>query len=114
MDYFYAFKEGLRLILRYLWSFIKKLSVIAFLYGLPMVIPCIVSLLLLWVLSLIPGISTDIELIIFKIIFTVGQIIPLSIYLYCSENELKEANEDAPELCFACCAAIITWVWACL
>ncbi len=116
MDYYYAFKEGLKLILRYFGRFIKKLGVIVFVYGLSMGIPIIFSLLLSWVLSLIPGISTDIKGMIIKIVLTAGQIVPLSIYLYCSENDsdLKEANEDAPELCFACCAAVITWIWTCL
>ena len=114
MEYYYAFKEGLKLIFRNLVSFVKKLYVIAFLYGLPMIIPMSIALLILWGLSNIPGIDPSVALLIFKIIATAGQIIPLSIYLYVAENELTQTNEDAPELCFAFCAAVITWIWTCL
>lgn len=114
MEYYYAFREGLKLIFRNFVCFVKKLYVIAFLYGLPMIIPVSVALLILWGLSNIPGIDSNVASLVFKIILTAGQIIPLSIYLYISENELKQTDEDAPELCFAFCAAVITWIWACL
>ena len=114
MEYYYAFKDGLKLIFRNFVSFIKRLFVIAFLYGLAMVIPMSVALLTLWGLSNIPGIDPKTASLIFKIIATAGQIIPLSIYLSIAENELTKTNEDAPELCFAFCAAVITWIWACL
>jgi hypothetical protein len=111
MEYYNAFKNGLKLIFRNLVSFAKKLYVIAFAYGFSLVIPISVALLVMLGLSLIPGIDSNVPLLIFKILATAGQIIPLSIYLYISENELKQTNEDAPELCFAFCAAVITWIW---
>lgn len=114
MEYFYAFLGGFKLIFRDFIKFIKKLLLILFLYGLPMVIPMSVAALILWGLSNIPGIDPKVALLICKIIATAGQIIPLSIYLYVAENELTQTNEDAPELCFAFCAAVITWIWACL
>ena len=114
MEYYYAFKDGLKLIFRYFVSFAKKLFVISFLYGFPMVIPISVALLISWGLSAIPGIEPKIASLIFKIIVTAGQIIPLSIYLYVAENELTQTNEDAPELCFAFCAAVIMCIWTCL
>ena len=113
MKYYYAFKDGLKLIFRNFVSFAKKLYVIVFLYGLPMIIPISVSLLILWGLTSIPGINPKVATLIFKIIATAGQIIPLSIYLYVAENELTQTSEDAPELCFAFCAAVITWIWIC-
>ena len=113
MEYYYAFKEGLKLIFRNFVSFIKKLYVIVFFYGLPMGIPMSVALLILWGLSNIPAIDPSVASLIFKIIATVGQIIPLSIYLYIAETELIRTNEEAPELCFAFCAAVITWIWTC-
>lgn len=114
MEYYFAFKEGLKLILRYFFNFIKKLFVIVFIYGLSMVIPLLAALLIFWVLSVIPGIDSKITSLVFKIIITAGQIIPLSIYLSIAEDELAQTKEDAPELCFAFCAAIITWIWTCL
>ena len=114
MKYYFAFREGLKLILRYFFNFIKKLYVIVFIYGLSLCVPLFAALLIGWVLSVIPGIDSNITSPIFKIIITAGQIIPLSIYLYIAKNELAETKEDSPELCFACCAAIITWIWTCL
>lgn len=114
MKYYFAFREGLKLIFRYFFNFIKKLYVIVFIYGLSSCIPLLAALPIVWVLSVIPGIDSKITSLVFKIIITAGQIIPLSIYLYIAENELAETKEDAPELCFACCAAIITCIWTCL
>jgi hypothetical protein len=114
MEYYYAFKKGLKLIFRNFVSFVKKLFVVAFLYGLPMIIPLSVAVLMRWGLSSIPGIDPYVASLICKIIATAGQIIPLSIYLYVAENELIITNEDAPELCFAFCAAVITLIWTCL
>ena len=114
MDYYHSFIGGLKLIPRYLFSFIKKMYLIIFFYGLPMTIPILVALSILWVLSSIPGIDPQIAQLVFKIIVTVGQIIPLSIYLYIADNELNKTDEDAPELCIACCAAVITWIWVCI
>jgi len=114
MEYFYAFKDGLKLLFRNFVSFLKRLCVIIFFYGLPMCIPMIAALLIIWVLSLIPGIDNGIISLVFKIVATAGQIIPLSIYLYVAENELKKTQENAPELCFAFCATVITLIWTCL
>lgn len=113
MDYYYAFKDGLKLIFRNFCSFVKKLGGIVFLYGLPMIIPMSVALLISWGLSIIPGIDPEVASLVFKILATAGQIIPLSIYLYVAENELTQTNEGAPELCFAICTAVITWIWTC-
>lgn len=113
MIYYSAFKKGLKLILRNFFSFLKKLYVILFFYGIAMIIPIGVALLILWGLSIIPGIPPAAPRLVFKIIATAGQVIPLSIYLYVAENELKQTQEDAPELCFAFCAAVITWIWTC-
>lgn len=114
MKYYYAFKEGLRLIFRNFISFFKKMYVLSFVYGLALTIPTLIALPILLGLSIIPGIDITVSSLIFKIVFTAGQIIPLSIYLYVAENELTQTNEDAPELCFALCAAVITWIWTCL
>ena len=114
MFYYSAFKNGLKLIIYKFSEFIKKLSVIAFLYGLLMIIPISVSLLIFWGVSHIPGITPAISRHVFKIIATAGQIIPVSIYLYVSENELKQTNEGSPELCFAFCATVITLIWTCI
>ena len=113
MNYYTAFKKGLKLILRNFFSFLKKLFVILFFYGIAMIIPISVALLILWGLSIIPGIPPAVPRLIFKIIATIGQVIPLSIYLYVAENELKKTHEDATELSFAFCAAVITWIWTC-
>jgi hypothetical protein len=114
MTYYYAFIEGSKLIFRYFFNFFKKLFVIVFIYGLSSCIPILAALAVCWVLSVIPGIDTKTTSLVFKIIVTAGQIIPLSIYLYVAENELTKTKEDAPELCFSFCAAYITYVWTCL
>ena len=112
MKYYYAFKEGLKLVFRDFRNFIKKLCGVIFFYGLPMTIPVLFALLVQWVLSCIPGIDKEVEVLIFKITATVGQIIPLSIYLQTAETELKNTDEASPELCFAFCVVAITWIWA--
>ena len=33
---------------------------------------------------------------------------------HAAEDGLSKTDEDSPELCFAFCAAVITWVWAAL
>lgn len=113
MMHLYAFIEGLKLLPKYLLKFLKKLYCILFIYGFTMAIPLLVAAPIGWLLSIIPGVGSA-AWIVFKIIFTVGQIIPLSIYLHVAEDELQKTDEDAPELCFAFCAAVITLVWVAL
>lgn len=111
MEYYFAFLGGLKLIPRYLFDFVKKFVVLTFFYGITMGIPLIFSLLIFWLLSIIPGISLNAAGLVYKIIATVGQIIPLSINLYLAENQLAKTKENSPELCFAFCAATIAWIW---
>lgn len=110
-EYYFAFCEGLKLIPRHLANFLKKMGCIIFIYGIAMAIPLLVAAPIGWLLTLI---SRDVAWIVFKIIFTVGQIIPVSIYLHAAEDGLSKTDEDSPELCFAFCAAVITWVWVAL
>jgi hypothetical protein len=109
MDYYFAFIDGLKLLPRYLFNFLKKLVGVSFLYGITMGIPVIVAGLIGWLLSLIPGISPNAAGLVFKIIASVGQIIPLSMYLSTVED-LAKTQEDAPELCFAVCVTVIMWI----
>ena len=110
MDYYFAFIDGLKLLPRYLFNFLKKLIGVSFVYGIAMGIPLIFSLLIFWLLSIIPGIDLNAAGLVFKIIASVGQIIPLSIYLSTAED-LAKTQEDAPELCFAVCVTVIMWIW---
>ena len=109
--YYNAFKNGLKLIWRGLFNFLKKLGLVIFFYGFPMFIPMVVALLLLWILSSISAIDQNVAVFVFKIVATMGQIIPLSIYLDAAENELKQTDEVSSELGFAFCAAVIAFIW---
>ncbi len=109
--YYDAFKKGLKLIWRGLFNFLKKLALVIFFYGVPMIVPMLISLLLLWLLSSISTIDQAVAVLVFKIVATVGQIIPLSIYLGIAENEVKYSDEFSAELGFAFCAAVIAFIW---
>ncbi len=111
MEWFYAFKEGLSLIFPEFFSFFKKMLAVLVLYAISATIPFTIVVLIVWLLGA-AGIDPKVASLVFKILATIGQIIPLSIYLSESEKQLKQTNEDAPELCFALCTAVIIWLWA--
>jgi cation transport ATPase len=113
MNYFDYFKEGLKLIPSCLWRFTKKLFVIGFCYGLILSIPILIAV---GVAFLIKAITQNAEASVwtFKILVTIGQIIPLAMSLYISEWELIDTNEDSAELCFAICTTVIAYIWIAL
>ena len=110
MEYYEAFKEGLKLIPSRLFRFIKKLCCVGFFYGLVLVIPAVISL---GIMSLVKVVSQNVEAasLTFKILFTIGQVVPLSISLHLSENELINTDEDSAELCYAICVSFIVYIW---
>ena len=108
--YFECFKEGLNLIPSCLWRFIKKLFVIGFFYGLLISIPLLISLGGMFLVKVITQ-NIGVASLTFKILATIGQIIPLSVSLYASESELIDTDENSAELCFAICAAVIAYIW---
>lgn len=105
-----AFKEGLKEIPSCLFRFIKKLYPIAFIYGLYCSIPLIIALIVTLLVKTISG-NTDATVLVYKILSTIGQIIPLSISLYISERELIETDEDSAEICLTLCALVIAALW---
>ena len=103
-------KKGLEAIPHCLLNFAKKLAVNAAFYIVGVSVPLLVALPVLYIV----GVTThnhSAALLVFKIIFTIGQIIPLSVSLYISEWELTNTNENSSELCFAVCATVIAYVW---
>lgn len=106
-----ALKIGLGLIPSGLLRFVKKFIVVLTFYAIGTLIPVLISF---GVMQLLVTFDTqDSANMAFKILFTIGQIIPLSFSLYLSEYELGSTDEDSEELCFAICAVVIAslWIW---
>ena len=107
---FEAFKKGLKEIPSCLFNFIKKLLVNGWFYAYFSVIPIAVALVITILVKTITG-NADAAVLVFKILATIGQIIPLSMSLYISEWELVDTNENSSEICFTICAIVIAALW---
>lgn len=105
------FIEGIKKIPLHLGKFIKKILSTVFVYAYSSILPIAFALLVHWILSL-TDIPSEISSIIFKILSTIGQIIPLSVALYSSDEEFERTNNEFSDLCFAVCIAAIVWIWA--
>lgn len=110
MEYYEAFKEGFKLIPSRLFRFIKKLFCVGFFYGIGLVIPAIISLVGMFLVKVVSQ-NVETASLTFKVLFTIGQIVPLSISLHVSENELINTDEDSAELCYAICVSFIVCIW---
>jgi putative Mn2+ efflux pump MntP len=108
-EYFEIFKKGLKEIPSCLFSFIKKLFPNAWFYGMFSTIPLLIAVAGMFLAKTFTTHATSI--LVFKILATIGQIIPLSTSLYLSEWELIETNEDSAEICFIICALVIAIIW---
>ena len=107
---FEAFKKGLKEIPSCLFNFIKKLFANGWLYVVFSTIPLLVALIAMYLVKAFTQ-NTNAAGMVFKIMATIGQIIPLSMSLYMSEWELINTSEDSSEMCFAICAAVIAYIW---
>ena len=103
-------KMGLELILSCLFRSIKKLIVNLWFYFYISLIPMLIALVGMYLVKTFTQ-NTNAAGIVFKILATIGQIIPLSFSLYISEYELIATDEDSAELCFAICAVVISVLW---
>lgn len=103
-------KIGLGLIPSRLFRFIKKFLVILMFYGWISSIPFLIAFVGMQLVMIFSK-DTNVADIAFKILATIGQIIPLSFSLYLSEVELIDTDEDSAELCFTICALIIAALW---
>ena len=110
MEYYEAFKEGLKLVPSRLFRFIKKLYGAGFLYSIGLVIPVIISLVGMFLVKVVSQ-NVEAASLTMKILFTIGQIVPLSISLHVSENELINTDENSAELCYAICVSFIVYIW---
>jgi hypothetical protein len=110
LELFEAFKNGLKLIPSRLFRFIKKAFCSAWFYAYISVIPLIIAVAIAFLVKVITQ-NANAATIVFKILATVGQIIPLSCSLYISENELIDTDEDSAELCIAICVSVIVAIW---
>lgn len=109
-NFFIPFIRGLRLIPSCLFSFIKKVFPNAWIYCVISFIPLLISLL---ARSLVEAFTQnrDAGIMVFKILNTIGQIIPLSTTLYITEYELIDTDEGSAEICFTICALVIVALW---
>ena len=105
-----ALKRGLGLIPSCLFRFLKKFLVTLMFYAPISFIPMLIAFAGMQVVMSFSQ-NTNAAEIVFKILATVGQIIPLSFSLYLSEFELIDTDEDSTELCFAICALTIAAIW---
>ena len=105
-----AFKKGLMEIPSCLFRFIKKLFASIWFYSYISLIPMLIAFVIMFLLKEFTE-NSDVATLTFKILATIGQIIPLSFSLYISEWELIKTDEDSAELCFAICAIVITALW---
>ena len=103
-------KIGLRLIPSRLFRFIKKLLAILIFYCLISLIPMLIAFVGMQLVVTFFA-NTNAADIAFKVLATVGQIIPLSFSLYLSEFELIDTDEDSAELCFVIFALVIAALW---
>lgn len=104
------FKKGLTEIPSCLFCFIKKLFANGWIYAYISVIPMAISLVAMFIVKTITE-NTEAATLVFKILATIGQIIPLSFSLYASEWELIETSENSSELCFIICTSVIIALW---
>ena len=105
-----AFKSGLKLIPSRLFRFIKKLFCCAWSYAYTSLIPMLFALGVMFIVKSFTSNATAAS-IVFKILATIGQIMPLSMSLYISEWELTDTNENSSEMCFTICAIVIAVLW---
>ena len=105
-----AFKKGLKEIPSCLFNFIKKLLANGWFYFVISLIPLLISLIAMSIVVEVTH-NHSAAAMVFKIISTIGQIIPLSMSLYISEWELTDTNENSSEMCFAICIAVIAYIW---
>lgn len=103
-----VFRIGLGLIPSRLFLFIKKLLATLVFYAWISMIPMLIAFA---AMHLVKTFAPNAAAIVFKILGTIGQIIPLSSSLYLSECEFIDTDEDSAELCFAICAIVITALW---
>lgn len=109
-DFFEPIKIGLGLIPSLLFRFIKKLLVALVFYAWFSLIPMLIAFGIMHLVTTFAQ-NANAASIVFKILATIGQIIPLSFSLYLSEHELIATDEDSAELCFAICASVIVAIW---
>lgn len=107
---FEAFKKGLKEILPCLFNFLKKLFANGWLYCVVLLIPLLIAFIAMSIAEAITH-NHSAAAMVFKIISTIGQIIPLSMSLYMSEWELTGTNENSSEMCFVICATVIAYIW---
>ena len=108
-EYFMIFKRGLVLIPSRLFGFIKKLFPNVWFYFMFSLIPLLIAFIAMSITEALT--HNGAAAMVFKIISTIGQIIPLSMSLYLSESELIDTDEDSAEICFTLCAAVIAYIW---
>lgn len=107
---FEAFQKGLKEIPSCLFNFIKKIFANGWIYVIISSIPLLAALIAMYIAEALTHNHSTASLV-FKIVATVGQIIPLSMSLYMSEWELIDTNENSSEICFTICAAVIAYIW---
>ena len=103
-------KIGLGLIPSRLFRFVKKLFVNLWFYFYISLIPMLIAFGGMYLIKSFTQ-NTNAASIVFKILATIAQIIPLSFSLYLSECELIETDEDSAELCFAIFVLVIAVLW---
>ena len=91
-------------------NFIKKLFANGWFYAYISVLPMAIAFVVTLLVKTITG-NADVAVLVFKILATIGQIIPLSMSLYISEWELIDTNENSAEICFTICAIVIAALW---
>lgn len=109
-NFFEALKKGLKEIPSCLFNFIKRLIANGWLYGVISLIPLLVAFIAMSIAEALTHNHSTASLV-FKIVATIGQIIPLSMSLYMSEWELIDTNENSSDICFTICAAVIAYIW---
>lgn len=107
-EFYDAFIKGLDKLIPSFFSFIKKLFGLLF-YLLPAAIPTGIAFIVMWGLIYL-NVSLDISRLVMKIVFSIGQIIPLSVYLHLANNE-NHYDDYSSDLGFALCAIAIAWMW---
>lgn len=102
-----SFIKGLKLIVPRFIDFFKKFFSTMWFYSyfsfIIIAIVGIIAICLHWL-----DIDTDTAIIIIQVLFTVCQIIPLSLSLDLAQNSDKEFSSD---LCFVACGTYIAVVW---
>ena len=103
-----AIKEGLKSLPSGLWDFFKKVIVFSFFYGRLSFVVAVFSLGLLQLLKAL-CVPLDICIVIAKVVFTVGQIIPAASYIgVINEDPNCEGSTD---ICFSGWIIISIWFW---